>query len=561
MIKKTFKILPPEFKKKSTIFVFFLIFATILETLSIGVIFPLIELVINGNFSENIFGLGVKNFLDIDNNQYLIKYLIILIIFIFLFKSIYLLLFNYWHLKFSQNIYKSISTELLKKYFSQSIKFHHKKNSSELLRNTYTECKNYGNLINVILKLAVELLLILFLFTLVLYIEPIKTIKLIIPLIFFVFIYYSITKKKIHDYGIVRSKTGGEQIKILNESFSGIRDIKLKSSENFFLNLYKTTSLNFIQSAYKQTWIVEAPRVIVEFIFILILLSSLLIYLNNNNDINSLIPLLSLYVITGYKVIPSIMKILNILQQIKGSKYTVDILYSEFEKKIYNEKNQNKEDLDFTFEKNINLSNISFSYAGGKTIIKDLSLIIEKNSCVGIVGKSGAGKSTMIDLITGLLEPSNGKILVDNFDIQNNLKIWQSKIGYVSQKVFLLDETIKKNIAFGVDESQINEKLIIESLKNSKIFDHVKKMKNGIDTFIGEQGIQLSGGQKQRIAIARELYRNPEILILDEATSGLDEGTENQFLDFLENLKKRLTIIIVSHRKNTLKSCDKIIQI
>ena len=167
----------------------------------------------------------------------------------------------------------------------------------------------------------------------------------------------------------------------------------------------------------------------------------------------------------------------------------------------------------------------------------------------------------MIDLITGLLEPSNGKILVDNFDIQNNLKKWQSKIGYVSQKVFLLDETIKKNIAFGVDESQINEKLIIESLKNSKIFDYVKKMKNGIDTFIGEQGIQLSGGQKQRVAIARELYRNPEILILDEATSGLDEKTENQFLDFLENLKKKLTIIIVSHRKNTLKNCDKIIQI
>ncbi len=561
MLKKTFKILPSKFKKKSIYFVVFLIIATLLETVSIGAIFPLIELIVNGDFTKNIFGLGVQNILNTNDNPQLIKYLIITIIFIFLFKSIYLLFFSYWQLKFSQNIFKSLSTELLKKYFSHSIKFYHKNNSSTLLRNTFVECKNYGNLISVILKLFVELLLIVFLFALIVYIEPIKTIKLIIPLLFFVSIYYFITKKKVHDFGVERSRTGGEQIKILNESFSGIKDIKLKSSENFFLNLYKISTLNFIKAAYKQTWIIEAPRVIVEFIFILILFSSLLIFLNTNSNINSLIPIVSLYVITGYRVIPSIMRILTILQQMKGSNITVDILHSEFEQKTHNDKIQTKEDSNFTFKKNINLSNISFSYEGGKKVIKNFSTIIEKNSCIGIIGKSGAGKSTMIDLITGLLEPSNGKILVDNFDIQNNLTKWQSKIGYVCQTVFLLDETIKKNIAFGVDEDQISEKLITASLENAKILDVVKKMKNGINSFIGEQGIQLSGGQKQRISIARELYRNPEILILDEATSGLDEKTENQFLDFLENLKKKLTIIIVSHRKNTLKSCDKIIRI
>ena len=167
----------------------------------------------------------------------------------------------------------------------------------------------------------------------------------------------------------------------------------------------------------------------------------------------------------------------------------------------------------------------------------------------------------MIDLITGLQEPSDGRILVDNIDIKENLSLWQSKIGYVSQSVFLLDESIRKNIAFGLEEKQIDDNLVLASLENAKILSFVKEMKNGIESFIGEKGIQLSGGQKQRIAIARELYRNPEILILDEATSGLDEKTENQFLDFLENLKKKLTIIIVSHRKNTLKNCDKIIQI
>ena len=196
MLKKTFKILPSKFKKKSIYFVVFLIIATLLETVSIGAIFPLIELIVNGDFTKNIFGLGVQNILNTNDNPQLIKYLIITIIFIFLFKSIYLLFFSYWQLKFSQNIFKSLSTELLKKYFSHSIKFYHKNNSSTLLRNTFVECKNYGNLISVILKLFVELLLIVFLFALIVYIEPIKTIKLIIPLLFFVSIYYFITKKK-----------------------------------------------------------------------------------------------------------------------------------------------------------------------------------------------------------------------------------------------------------------------------------------------------------------------------------------------------------------------------
>lgn len=561
MLKKTFRILPSEYKKKSLLFIFFLIIATIFETVSIGAIFPLIELIVNGDFTKNIFGLGVQNILNINDNPSLIKYLIISIIIIFLFKSIYLLFFNYWQLKFSQNIFKSLSTDLLYKYLSQPLKFFHKKNSSELLRNTFVECKNYANLISIILKLVVELLLVIFLFSLIVYIEPLKTIKLIVPLIFFISIYYSITRKKIQGYGFVRSKTGGEQIKILSESFSGIKDIKLKSSERFFLNLYKISTLNFIKAAYKQTWIIEAPRVIIEFIFILILFSSLLVFLINNDNINSLIPILSLYVITGYRVIPSIMRILTILQQMKGSKVTVDILYTELKKNTPEEKIQMNLKSNITFEKDINISNISFSYEGKEKLFEGFSEIIKKNTCVGIIGKSGAGKSTLIDLITGLQEPSDGRILVDNIDIKENLSLWQSKIGYVSQSVFLLDESIRKNIAFGLEEKQIDDNLVLASLENAKILSFVKEMKNGIESFIGEKGIQLSGGQKQRIAIARELYRNPEILILDEATSGLDEKTENQFLDFLENLKKKLTIIIVSHRKNTLKNCDKIIQI
>tara|TARA_A100000164_G_C21939685_1_gene789969 strand:- start:3074 stop:4765 length:1692 start_codon:yes stop_codon:yes gene_type:complete len=559
--KKILQFLPKEYKNKAFIFIIFLTIATFLETLSIGVIFPLIELIINGDFSDNIFGLGFKKIFNFEENVSFIKYLILIIIFLYFFKTIYLLFFNYWQLKFSQNIFKSLSCDLLKNYMTNSLNFHYKNNSSELVRNTMLECKNFGYLISIILKLIVEGMIVIFLFLLVLYIEPIKTLILSSSLTIFILIYYAITKNLIYRLGLERVKATGKQMKVLNETFSGIKDIKLKSSENFFLNLYEKFTEKFIKSAYKQQWIVEAPRVLFEFIFIFILLVSILFYSNYSENFKTLIPILTLYVIVGFRIIPSAIKILSIFQQIKGHAATVEILQDEFKNIITKRNSKNIQKKDFNFKKEINISNIDFSYEGRKSIFNNFSAIIKKNSCVGIIGKSGSGKSTMIDLITGLLFPTKGKVLIDEIDIKENPKGWQSKIGYVSQSVFLLDGSIKENVAFGAEAKNIDEKLVKKSLEDAKILDFVNELEDGINTAVGEKGVQISGGQRQRIAIARELYRKPELLILDEATSALDEKTENQFLQFIDNLKNKLTIIIVSHRKNTLKNCEKILEL
>ena len=560
-IVKIIKFLPKEYQKKAIIFIIFLTIATFLETLSIGIIFPLIELAINGNFSKNLFSLGFEKFLNFEDDLLLIKYLISIIIFLYFFKTIYLLFFNYWQLKFSQNIFKSLSCDLLGNYMTNSIHFHYKKNSSELTRNTLLECKNFGYLISIILKLIVESMIVIFLFLLVLYIEPITTLILTSSLTILVLIYYAVTKNLIYRLGVERVEATGKQMKVLNEAFSGIKDIKLKSSENFFLNLYEKFTDKFIKSAYKQQWIIESPRVVFEFIFIFILLISLLFYTNYNSSIKSLIPILSLYVITGLRIIPSTMKILSIFQQIKGHTATIDILQNEFKNIVAKRNNEIIKKKYFVFKKEINISNVDFSYEGRKDIFNNFSTIIKKNSCIGIIGKSGSGKSTMIDLITGLISPTKGKVLVDGVDIKENPNGWQSKIGYVSQSVFLLDGSIKENVAFGAEVKNIDEKLVKKSLEDAKILDFVNELEDGINTAVGEKGVQISGGQRQRIAIARELYRKPELLILDEATSALDEKTENQFLQFVDNLKNKLTIIIVSHRKNTLKNCEKILEL
>ena len=405
-----------------------------------------------------------------------------------------------------------------------------------------------------------EITLALFIFALVVLVDPQKTIMVSISIILLSSIYYSLTSGKLLRYSSERVETISGQVKILNESVSGIRDIKLKSSENFFINLYKLYIQKFVSAAYKQQFIIESPKIIIELIFILVFLIGLIFYINNNKDIVTILPLLGLYVIAALKLLPSLMRILNFVQQIKGLDATINVLSNEFSNlKFKNILHSNKSN--FIFKKEINISNIFFSYEEGKNVISNFSKTIKKNSCIGIIGKSGSGKSTIIDLITGLISPSKGIITVDGIDIKKNLRGWQSKIGYVSQSVFLLDESIKANVAFGIKNENIDEMLLRESLKGANILSFVDELDKGVDTKVAEKGVKISGGQKQRIAIARELYRKPEVLILDEATSALDEETENQIMEFLDNMKNKLTIIVVSHRKNTLKKCDEILQL
>ena len=252
------------------------------------------------------------------------------------------------------------------------------------------------------------------------------------------------------------------------------------------------------------------------------------------------------------------MKILNILQQIKGLEPTLNVLSEELSNLNVKKKIIEKDSIqNIKFMENISLSKVSFSYER-KKIFNSFLENIKKNSFVGIIGKSGSGKSTLIDLLTGLIVPNSGEIKVDDISIHKNIKDWQKKIGYVSQNSFLLDASIIENVAFGEERDKINLDKVKKALKDAQILDYVENLDKSLDTH-SENGLQLSGGQRQRISIARELYRDPEFLILDEATNALDEETENQFLEFLDNLKGKVTVLISSHRKNSFKKCDKII--
>ena len=281
-------------------------------------------------------------------------------------------------------------------------------------------------------------------------------------------------------------------------------------------------------------------------------------------DMSTVLPIAGLYAISGLRLMPAVNKIISSYQQINLSKASIELLFEELKlkKNIYYESDITQfRDEEF---KRLNLNNLSFRYEGtNKFILKNIDLEIKNNSLIGFIGTSGSGKTTLIDCILGLLQPSDGEILFNNRNIFENLKSWQKKIGYVPQNIYLMDASIKENIAIGIDNDRINQDKILNAIKLANLSDFIEQLPDKLNTIVGEKGVKISGGQRQRIGIARALYNNPSILVLDEATNALDTETEMKFLNFIHELKlkQNLTILMITHRINTLKKCDKIFKI
>ena len=566
---QTYNLLPKNFKKKSLLFIFLLIFTTIFETLGIGLIFPLLDIIINQEFTQNLFGINLYSISQNYKSDDIIVFLASFILILFLIKSVYLTFFSYWSNKFSQELFKALSLKLLKIYIYQNVSFYFEKNSSELLRNTLNECKQVGAIVLCYLRLIIEVVVSIAIIILIFYINFFISSLTLLLFLLLTTVYYFLLKKRIYNYGLVRQQETASKIKILTETFDGIKDIKLKSIESFFIKIYDAAIHKFINASYKQGTLNELPKIIIELIFIFTIVIIVLISLFISYDLQKILPLLGFYVAASFKLMPCLSKILTNFQNIQSMKVSAELLNKEFSLNKDYESVKMKEITNFKFKNEIKLNNISFSYnktdthenAEIKKILNNFSHAIKKETCVGIIGKSGKGKSTIVDLITGILSPNEGEVLVDQQNIKNNIKGWQKCIGYVSQNIFLSDSTIKSNIALGIEPNKIDQNVLIKSAEDAKILSFINNLKDGFETQVGEKGVKLSGGQKQRLAIARELYRKPSLLILDEATSGLDIETENEILKGLEKIKKEITIIIVSHRENTVKNCDKIIDI
>jgi ABC-type multidrug transport system fused ATPase/permease subunit len=540
-----------------------LLFVPILELLGLILLIPIISLIGNQSIlGGNFYSIELIKSLIHFYGDNLIYYLLFFLLFFFLIKNLYIFFFEYKKNFFLYNLEIFLSQKINNIYHQLPYEFFKTSNSSALVKNIVSEPYFLYSIIRSFFGLLNEIFLLFLILIFLIVIQPLGTILiLLIYLIIGLFI-YNFNKKKIYQWGLNRQINENFRYKYLYETFQGIKEIKLYKVEKFFQDIFLKHHSIISSEKRKIDTFQQLPRLIIEFLTILnIIILVLLINFYLKEDRNLLLPTLAAFALSAIRIIPSIARILSGFQNIKYSYAAIDNLKNEInrEKKIVNKSDH----VDyFSFTKNITLKNLTFKYLDSNSnLFNNVNFIIEKGSCIGIVGASGHGKSTLVNLILGLLKPTSGSILVDNKDIFSNLLGWQRNIGYVPQDIFLLDDTVKNNIIFGEGLDKFNKVRFDLALEKSQTIKFLSKLENGIETNLGERGVKLSGGQIQRIGIARALYKNSSILILDESTNALDLETEKDIVNLVNDLRPELTIIIISHRQSTLNNCQKILEI
>ncbi|MDA7566611.1 ABC transporter ATP-binding protein/permease [Flavobacteriaceae bacterium] len=485
-------------------------------------------------------------------------FLVILLIGISSFLSIWItwLLHN-----FSSKLGMSLSARLLKYYLSRNYLFHVANSSSFLMKQVLIEARRVGDgIVTPLIQLiSNSLFIVLVIFTLTFYNPRVTFLGGSVLLIVYLLIYI-FSKKKIKLNGQNITNKSMLRSKITLNSFGGVRDIIHFEKQYYFVKKFKSASDSFARSQALNTIYSIFPKFLVEFIALGGVVFVLLIFVQPGSDsLTELIPIIVVFGLLLIKLIPAFQAVFGNLAKVKANLPAFDSLYEDF-MKMDKSVTDIADDRVFPFIKTLEVKNLHYKYPGERnTVLNGIDFTIEKNSTIGLVGYSGSGKSTLADILVGFLTLKKGEILVDGKALtQKNHRHFKKNVGFVSQSIFLLDASIRENIAFGVDPNEIDDEKLINTIKQASLEDLLKDLPNGIQTEVGERGIQLSGGQVQRIAIARALYTDCEVLIFDEATSALDGITEKYILDSITNLQGTKTIIMIAHRLTTLAGCDAI---
>ena len=565
-IFKIFKIL--NFNEKKNIFymIFFMIIAAFLEVLSIGIIFPFINLIFSSD--SNSLNSTFFNFSFLKKNlsiNQLIFLLFALILIIFLIKNIYLLIFQWWHTLKINQIKVRLANTLFSKYLYKNLDFHLDNNSSKLIRNNHNEIMLFSKILSLIVVMISESLTTVAILILMFYVTPVGFIISVSILGFTSIILNQLFYKKIILWGTQRLFDSNESLKKLIEGFNGIKEIKNFRAEKFFLNKFNIFQSNLAALSVKVHILKYLPKILFEYMaiisFCLVFYYFLVI---ENKDYSSIISILILFVLAFARIMPAVNRFIVALQSFQNFYPSLNIIYNELKNvdnsKHFNKMQENRKILKFS--NFVSLENINFTYPNtNKLIINNLNLKVNKGETIGLIGESGKGKTTLINIFLGLTKPDSGKIILDNKEIDEFPFFWDKSVGVVSQSVFLTDDTIMNNIAFGINENDINITKINEALNVAQLDKFVSNLAKGIHTVVGERGVKISGGQLQRLGIARALYHQPKLIIFDEATSQLDLETEKKIMDLIYSLKGDISLLIVSHKMSAIEKCDKIINL
>ena len=564
MIKKLNYIFSTKDKIKIVLLTIIILIGSMLELLAISLFSPFIDGIVDQNaMMESTIMVYIYHFFSFKKYEYFLALLAVSIIAVYIIKNVYIIIEKNTIYKFAYRIQRTISTKLLKSYMEEPYTFHLNKNIAVLQRSMQEDTDQFAKAILHFMEMAAEACVCIVLGVYLFIVSKSITVVIVGLLLVCLGIFSYINKKYSRKWGEQGQEYKAKIYQWMNQSLSGIKDIKILDRSETFIKNYDNYMKKYVRVLRLNRLIGIMPKYIIEMVCMTGLLSAVLVKMFfGQKELSEFVPQLAIFAVAAFRLLPAVGRINEHLSAVIFATPSIDLIYHDLKEIEDLHVEEIVKDEDWHFKKEIEVKRVTYAYPEGEgNVIENACFHIRKGETVAFVGSSGAGKSTIVDILLGLLPPQQGKILVDGMDVYKNLRTWQTEIGYIPQTIYLSDDSIRNNVAFGIEEENIDEQAVIAALKQAQLYDFVDTLPEGLDTCVGDRGIRLSGGQRQRIGIARALYHKPEILVLDEATSALDNDTEAAVMEAIDSLKGQKTIIIIAHRLTTIKNADTVYEV
>jgi ATP-binding cassette, subfamily B, bacterial PglK len=562
MIRKMTALLTPKERRQAVVLFGLMVVGAILEMMGVGAIPLFISLLADPAILHRVPAVeALADRLGLDTPQELILGGAIALFVLFFLKNLFLLGLSWVQARYVFGRQVHIARRLLRGYLFSPYTFHLRRNTAELLRNSNEDAFNLvGSGLMPLLTLAMEGLTVMGILLLLVFVEPVTSLTAFLILGATTALFLRLLRSRTLRYGKAMHEGRLKMIQAVNEGLGGIKVTKVLGREQAFLDTFVEAADTYAVSGRVRQLLSEGPRLLLETIGIASLLGVTALLLVQGRSLEALIPSLTLLGVAIVRMIPSFNRITGALNTLRYGRFALEAVHRDLSLLEVGATEASGEAL--PFREAIRFEGVSFQYPGApEPTLRDVTLEIPRGVAVGFVGRTGAGKTTLVDLLLGLLSPTKGRLTVDGTDIHGRIRQWQRHVGYVPQDIYLSDDTIRRNIALGLKDEEVDEAAIWRAVDAAQAREFIERLPEGLETTVGERGVRLSGGQRQRIGIARALYHDPDVLVMDEATSSLDTETEQAVMEAVERLRNERTIVLIAHRLSTLRTCDYIVTV